>query len=190
MAKVLGDTPERTIRAMETKDSQLVQSWFDGDNDSITNSFNPDTAIGDGNAFTISAWVWIGNDGSMDGGFGAILNCYGADPRFYIYIQDTGNDPFVGLGNIFKVYTASPTVANTTWTHLALVFHGSIGDIYQNGIYISSETFGTSKNFPSSSTSLGANGTVYNWGGGLDSILIYNRAVTSNECLTLSQEFD
>lgn len=36
MAKVLSEAPQRKLQAMETRDNQLVQSWFDGDNSKIS----------------------------------------------------------------------------------------------------------------------------------------------------------
>ncbi len=167
---------------------------FDGINDHIRvpNSANLQIT----SAITVGAWIYKRSTGSFD----EIISKWDATPfgqrSYTLSVNPDGRAYFslstTGASNDGSAYTTSQIPLNT-WTHLAGAYDGSSVRIYVNGV-LDSQTGYTGGIF-SGSDDLSIGGVVGGvavgsgisfFDGGIDEALIYNRALSSGEILTLA----
>ncbi|HEX5219690.1 MAG TPA: LamG domain-containing protein [Verrucomicrobiae bacterium] len=170
---------------------------FDGVDDHIRIPDSPGLRLTTG--FTLAAWVNPSSRGSYD----EILSKWGAvfpvnhngytfsihpDGRSYVAVSADGSDAGA------NVFTTS-TIPLNTWTHLAGSYDGSTLRIYINGI-LNNETPYSGGVFPTlDDLSIGGvvggtdvGGGISFFDGRIDEVMIYNRALSGSEVLTLVPE--
>jgi hypothetical protein len=172
---------------------------FNGSTNYITVPYS--NTIGVQNSLTISAWIF------MDGGTSLtypprVLQITGG----YGHGGDAGYDLLCwGNSNVSRTFQAryynndggtniwiNPTssITSLTWHHLVFCANGSTGKglFYVDGVLTDSTTGGTinSCNYNGNSLYIGTESTFYGyWGGKLDDIRIYNRALSDVEVYAL-----
>ena len=170
---------------------------FDGDNDHVRITDNSSLRLTTG--FTLAAWVNPASHGSFD----EILSKWGAvfpvnhngytfaihpDGRSYVAVSADGSDAGA------NVFTTS-TIPINTWTHLAGTYDGSKLRIYINGL-LNNETTYSGGVFPTLDDlsiggvvgGAGVGGGISFFHGRIDEVMIYNRALSGGEMLTLVPE--
>jgi len=115
--------------------------YFDGSGDYLTVPSNTTLALGSNN-FTIEMWVYLT---SSNGDFTLFQK-----PSSYELKVDTSRWVFQVNGSS-NVFVTNGTLANNTWTHVALVRNSTATTLYLNGI---SYTSGTSVNATANSNAL------------------------------------
>ena len=134
-----------------------------------------------GNAFSISVWLY-NNDTGVAADQRYIFDH--GDPRFILQEQDDDN-------NYFKVYTSGPGVWHSsnvssemdTWQHLVLT-HDTRTLLYVNGTAVLNYTDGTvNLGTADEQTFCISHSDLLNqdWGGHIDEVYIWDRAITSSE---------
>lgn len=139
--------------------------------------------------FTFAVWIYrinLGpamticakgryNYGGWELGFGATVS----DHKLYFSTYSSGSS--------VETLSGSYPTANQAWTHVAAVRSGTAVTLYINGTN-KTATAGTHVNFGSGAAydlCIGCqhNGSIYQtfWNGYLDDVLVYNRALSSNE---------
>ena len=125
--------------------------YFDGSGDYLSAANNAAFDLGTG-AFTIEAWVYISGNSTADAGGMRLAAIFGAFPSSgsatgYNFVID-GNASTTGTGVIFNNFvsgtqfqiSATATVSQNTWNHIAAVRSGTVTTIYLNGVSIGSGT--------------------------------------------------
>ena len=147
-------------------------------------------------AITVGAWIYKRSTGSFD----EIISKWDATPfgqrSYTLSVNPDGRAYFslstTGASNDGSAYTTSLVPLNT-WTHLAGAYDGSSVSIYVNGV-LDAQTAYTGGIF-NGSEDLSIGGVVGGVGvgsgisffdGRIDEALIYNRALSGGEILTLA----
>jgi len=141
--------------------------------------------------FTLSCWFYA--TGSTFGGFMAHRNSGGA-AGYAVHIRNTGAVSFyTRQSSVQNVITTDGAYNDSTWYHVAAVKTNTVLMIYIDGILVKSNT-GVSDN--TDNNEILTIGLVYSdrtdnvLDGAIDEPRIYGRGLTSNEVVTLSQQFD
>ncbi|VVB75366.1 Concanavalin A-like lectin/glucanases superfamily protein [uncultured archaeon] len=156
--------------------------YFDGVNDYLYTTFNPNSNIGDNNPFSVSFWAYPKNKLSNL----VTVGCgnWNVSPvqRWFVG-QYTGNW-YWGLGNTYDTATGV-SVDTNTWQHIVWVYDGSKNYIYKNGVLTYTKTYTGIGNYPDMVSPLGAinqnGGFVQDFNGLLDDVAIWNRALSSSD---------
>ena len=121
-----------------------------------------------GSAFTIEMWVFRTSDAFPQHFYGKRNGCGSATDEWN-YQEAIAGDALP--------FEAVPSV---TWTHLATVFTGTEIRRYTNGVLFSAEAY---SNPPPNDAPLliGSSGACATFGGLIDELSIYNRALTAQE---------
>jgi len=140
--------------------------------------------------FTLSCWFYA--TGSTFGGFMAHRNSGGA-AGYAVHIRNTGAISFyTRAASIQNIITTDGAYNDSTWYHVAAVKTNTVLMIYIDGILVKSNT-GVSDN--TDNNEILTIGRQYSdllnnvLDGAIDEPRIYGRGLTSNECVTLSQQF-
>jgi hypothetical protein len=165
---------------------------FDGSNDYLktTNDF-----VGDANSLTIASWIKKENRGigtyecALHKGNGATIGA----SDYWMGVENSNNNLVVtigasqsGIGWAKGRITPDTPAVYGQWYHLAATWDGSIVKIYLNGDYNKEYPLTTYANL-ATPTRIGASGdnglagTNYQFGGDVDEIMIWNRALSSEE---------
>jgi hypothetical protein len=127
---------------VKTEDTEFVfgttSAYFDGTGDYIELSDSNDYAFGDGD-FTIDFWIYVSSwDGSFDTGVFIIRDSSSGDAaHFSIKLGPSANKKlkpscYTGSALAFTI-TTTTAIADTTWTHVALVCSGGTVTVYLDG---------------------------------------------------------
>ena len=167
---------------------------FDGTDDHIhvPNSANLQIT----SAITVGAWIYRSSTGSFD----EIISKWDATPfgqrSYTMTILPDGRAGFglstAGLDTGAAVYTLSSLPLNN-WIHLAGIYDGSAVSIYVNGV-LNSQSAYTGGIFSGSDDlsiggvagGVGVGSGISFFDGRIDEALIYNRALSGGEILTLA----
>jgi hypothetical protein len=168
--------------------------WFDGFNDHIRVADSTNLRIT--SALTVSAWVY-----RVDGGYqGEILSKWDAVPTgqraYTLTIEPDGRAGFglstVGLNTDVAAYTSAALPLNA-WAHIAGTYDGSSIKIYLNGDLKSQVAYSGGIFSGTDDLSLGgvaggvsAGDGVSFFHGGIDEAMVYNRALSAGEVMTLA----
>jgi hypothetical protein len=97
---------------------------------------------------------------------------YGDNSWFYTHGGVTG-----------EYYYAKPTsIPINTWGHYCVVYNGSNVSIYRQGVFQGSQaTTGTANWSMGMQIGYWQGGTGYQWSGKIDTVTMYNRALTATE---------
>jgi len=157
---------------------------FDGVDDYVDTPFNPRADLGDGNPFTLSAWIYIR---SFPEAYAAVYGVYVApNERFYFQIRASDRVLFVGLGDWYAA--TNLVISLNTWTHIVMTYDGSRVKVYKDAGapwdsgFIGSKVFGNAHLFIGASN---ASSTVSFVDGIIDEARIYNRVLSAAELARL-----
>lgn len=156
---------------------------FDGVNDYVLTTFNPNMDIGNENPFTLSVWAYPRNVVSN-----LILVSGSSGNRFYFGVNMS--QWYWGIGNIYDT-TTSVAATNNIWQYVVLVFEGGSNNvkIYLNGILEYDELYTGTANYANVNTFIGAYSHANNEFDGLvDNVGIHNRALLPQEVRQLFYE--
>ncbi len=152
---------------------------FNGSGDQVVVSHQPGMAFADSDSFTLSAWVDA--DGHQGGWAGLVTHSRDQSPWYGLWISAWDVWTFGGSSNLYG------SSIDTGWQHLSLVQDGPGGvrRLYLNGELVASgaaqaATGGGDLRFG------GAGGVSEFFSGVLDEVRLYNRALDSQELLTLA----
>jgi hypothetical protein len=129
-------------------------NYFDGTGDYLTTPDNAAFDFGTGD-FTIEFWVYVSGNSTADAGgtrTAAILGCFpttGTISNSYGFFI-TGSTTTTGTGVFFQSYqsgtaytiSATTTVAQSTWHHIAVARSSTTTKLFLNGSEIASGTLG------------------------------------------------
>ena len=129
-------------------------NYFDGTGDYLTTPDNAAFDFGTGD-FTIECWVYVSGNSTADAGgtrTAAILGCFpttGTISNSYGFFI-TGSTTTTGTGVFFQSYqsgtaytiSATTTVAQSTWHHIAVARSSTTTKLFLNGSEIASSTLG------------------------------------------------
>lgn len=149
---------------------------FDGVNDYVLTTFNPNIDIGNENPFTISVWAYPRNVASN-----LYLVSGSSGNRFYFGTYTS--QWFWGIGNTYDL-TTGVAATNNIWQYVVLVFEGSSNNvkIYLNGILEYDELYTGTANYANVNTLIGAYSPANNeFNGLIDNVSIYNRVLLAQE---------
>jgi parallel beta-helix repeat protein len=141
---------------------------FDGANDFLETD-NLDI----GNNFTVELWILPQSAGAFQH---LVSNAFGASNYGALYFNADHLDYYQGSSS--RVTTAGGTIGQNAWTHVALVYNGSIATLYLNGT-----TAGTSAAFTTTFNNSVRIGQAIPFEsayftGFMDEVKIYNRALS------------
>ncbi len=166
---------------------------FDGADDRITIPFTSQSL---GNEMTISAWVYRDKSNGSNVNQGIVSNDENLGSRGVLFgiIGGTGNDAINAsftndLGSRFTVQ--GNEVPEATWKHYAMSYNGSTLRIYEDGVEVNSvsasgDIGGTNTFVIGHDPFDGAAGRYF--GGKLDDIRFYSRALSSTEVSNLYRD--
>jgi hypothetical protein len=146
---------------------------------SYNGSSNFMTATGSGltsgmTAYTIMFWARRDAENRMpvSSATGTSFYWYGDNSWFYTHGGVTG-----------EYYYAKPTsIPINTWGHYCVVYNGSNVSIYRQGVFQGSQaTTGTANWSMGMQIGYWQGGTGYQWSGKIDTVTMYNRALTATE---------
>jgi len=136
---------------------------------------------------TVSLWV----NSDTDSGTGSILQIItrrvSGTEHPWVFSWSHTNSDFQGawaheIGNTFTPAKYNTTLVKDTWYMITLVYSPTVYDIYLNGVLENSETPGSVSVSGAGTHVLGTGGLGNSeWAGQLDSLKIYNRALTPGE---------
>jgi hypothetical protein len=156
---------------------------------------NAGMAIIPQNPWTVSVWIKYSALTSGDAFMATMSNNLGMQIHFVIRpngmlgINAGGDDGASDGGN----YTLSNVAANgylstgnTDWTNITMIYDNATFKIYKNGVEVESNSIVASTP-PGPQLLLGRSSTDY-FTGGMDDLIVYNRALSAAEVLKLSQQ--
>ena len=130
------------------------------------------------NAVTLEAWVYP----SVNTGWRTIM-MKELDAIYYLYASSATNRPGVGvnIGGYQEIFGTS-TLPLNTWSHVAGTYNGATLRVYVNGVQVASKAQSGTLLRTTSPLRIGAN-TQWGeyFGGRIDEVRIYNRALTQAE---------
>lgn len=140
---------------------------FDGVNDTVLVPHSDDLNFAPGSALTLEAWAFRTGCASVQHLLGKRAGC-GGDFNWYQMAFDSR----------FNVF---PSIPLNEWAHIAVVYEQATGLTrhYLNGALVSAVQFRNGAN--TSPLIIGGSGTCQPFGGLLDEVAIYNRALTEAE---------
>ena len=158
---------------------------FDGYTKAFKNSTSNGLPSGNSN-LTISAWIYMAN-----GGVPRVIVSWGTDTvgqkkEIVFYHTNDNNYRYIGLTNgVDSIMTKFPTGSEVKWTHVAVTVNSGSTKFYINGTPSTAQpiTFSIQSNSIfgiASDMFRGLSGSNH-FGGKLDDIAIYNRALTDQE---------
>lgn len=157
--------------------------FFDRVNDFIQTPF--DLKIEPGNTFTFSCWFKTENIEIS----GIYLGCGSGDNHIGFGHYYTTRRLWANVRNgTISDYSANTVLYPNTWYHAVFVINGLNLSFYLNGQYDGGGTFNITAN-PSSNARIGSRDDNWNiFGGALDDIRIYNRALSQFDIQILYHE--
>lgn len=158
---------------------------FDGFDDTVTvPGLAAASLVGD---VTVAFWIWPdGWSGSWQGPVAKRgLTEPGAD--FGVNVNSSiGLQWYFGTGSSFTIMTMPAPPPAATWTHVAGVRSGNTLELYYDGSYVGASTFGTVPQSANVPVTIGATAPgLEPFGGAIDDLRIYNRALAGNEVVEL-----
>lgn len=123
---------------------------------------NPDYPMNGNGSVIAKTTSSLGTDGY---GLGQL----GADNVFGFWLNDRSSN---------RVTT---TLTSGVWQHVVATYDGSMMRLYVNGVQVASSSYSNSINHSDTSVLIGGGVTDGPWKGGVDELLIYNRALTLAE---------
>jgi hypothetical protein len=132
---------------------------------------------------SIELWAYRTSLNAVQHIVGKRSNC-GASPANY-QLAYASNQVFFGSFTGNEVGSGQDLPLNT-WTHIAATFDGSSYRIYMNGA-LAGTSIGTLGAANSSPLVIGGSGTCSKFGGQLDEVAMYDRALTPAEVLSIYQ---
>jgi hypothetical protein len=163
--------------------------FFNGSNSCITLPQCPLQNISSPSSFC--TWAYTANTANFPNAWNMqIINFY-ADPSDGIAIESVVNTGTLDV--VYKVahtdrgvWSAQPVFINNTWVHICFVWDGSNVTLYVNGAV--APTIPSSDSVANYNV-IGARDNSYNgnWLGGLDEMLIFNRALSASEVQAIYQ---
>ena len=152
---------------------------FDGINDWVT--VNDSSSLDLTNGMTLEAWVRPAVRTAWNT---VIFKEMPGDHAYVLYATDYGDVPIVGIRQAGTIHAAggnAPTPVST-WTHLAATYDGASLRLYQNGALVRTTAVSGPIDISQGPLRIGGNGIWSEWFGGLiDEVRIYNRALTATE---------
>jgi hypothetical protein len=159
------------------KVGKVGQSFeFDGNNDDVSIPNSPSLNFGSNQPMSVEFWAYRSSNSGLQHLIGRRNNCDGSPINFqFVYIP---NQVIFGAGFGNEVSSGQDLPLNT-WTHIIGTFDGTTFRIYMNGVLTA--TASGSLGATSAPLILGGSGTCPKFGGKLDEVSIYNRALTQDE---------
>lgn len=169
---------------------------FDGVNDSAKVNASASLNVGSGNGFTLAAWIHPdvigGNQAIMEWNGGSGVPGYGV--HLYVGGSTSNADLYANLVSTtgaFNQIEAPGVILAGQWQHVALTWDAVAGQavLYWNGVAVKQESFGsftpqTAQDFYIGRRIYSSAGEPPFWfHGGMDSLQVYNRALTPSEML-------
>ena len=139
--------------------------------------------------FSLAAWVKRNSSGSYD----AIYDSGEQANEWWIFIADNVQNNRLGFGErgIAEIYSTQQ-ITDTNWHHIAVVKNGDTGNnvsFYVDGVASGSGAVGT-VTVPSGPKQIGVlldGSFLANFGGSMDDVRLFNRALSTAEVLRLAQ---
>ena len=194
------NTPQPTSTKATLNYANTRALDFDGTDDYVATTFNPNTELGTGSV-SFATWVRLDDLGSSTtltstflGGF----NNAGTNKRLYVR-SDSSGLVRAGFGG-GHIPTSSTVLSTGSWYHIAATFNGTTAKIYVNG---AEETLGSASgtlsadyfdyNLPIGEL-FGGSGSPYTGGGSdnhyhdgqIDDVRIYSRVLSATEVARLA----
>jgi len=169
--------------AINTTDTQLCNSGeFLGAGANYINSGTLPISTSAGDKTTVSFWMkWTGTNAQMPVGW---------DTQYDLYIHNNYFGFNTGGGDLYGVDISGGSLLNT-WRHVAAIFTNNVASPEENLLYIdgvlqpSASRAGGTFNSKSVSSTLYISGwdtgTTYKFGGLIDELRVYNRALSESE---------
>ena len=159
---------------------------FDGVNDnlSVANSSSLNVS---GSAITISMWL---NPATITGDsvlLGKFWNARMTSPYYQYGVELSGGRPqfLIGTASGLVGVGSDAAVALNQWSHLAIVFNGSVVQFYVNGNLVSSKPLNTAITARGMTLRMGADADPWQFYKGiLDNVRIYNRTLATSEIMS------
>ena len=157
---------------------------FDGVDDFV--SIGPDASLNlNGSSFTQSVWI---KPEFTDNGFhgvlgydpGSIANRY---PGIWVFEQDRIHAGF-GDGVNWNSFNTGNVLTTGEWNHVATTFDGTTYRTFVNGVPVTATTEFAGRT-PSNTNQVDIGRVDVSFGGNIDDVRIYNRALTASEISTL-----
>jgi len=150
-----------------------VDDYVDCGNDESLNSLTT--------SFSISMWVKRNKDGSY-----FLIQKGTANNNAYIWYGTMPDMVFlVGNGSTWDTLLATNIFPDSNWYHIVTTFNNGTAIIYRNGVSFTSKTMSVSAvSLSSTIQQIGARvvgGSVGYFGGTIDEVRIYNRALSAEE---------
>jgi prepilin-type N-terminal cleavage/methylation domain-containing protein len=145
----------------------------------------------------LTASIWVLADGTGQGGFGTILSnsrdCCSTNRGFQMQYSRTSpyalsSMLWAGSNGVATSSTISPGLTLNTWIHLAITFDGATLITYMNGAQIASASYAGTLGTPLWHLYIGRMGEFggpYSFGGKVDDVRIFSRALPASEIQAL-----
>ncbi len=166
---------------------------FDGSDDELTFTF--DESVNLANGFTLSAWIYPNSDG-MSGwhdflGYHPSSGYANRPPGLWLYNGTSIHSGF-GDGTNWNTVNTNDEILSDTWSHIVATYDGTTYRIYVNGTEVALTQSGTTGYTGFAGRSPVGFDTIYvgkidnRFAGGVDEVLIYDRALDANEVADLT----
>jgi len=152
---------------------------FEGANSCISIPANDSINFSGNMPMTISTWVFRTGDAPVEHIVGKRNNCYLGNIQYQLAFDETSGLAFVANSGNFWVSTHRQLPMNV-WQHLAVTYDGTTATVYINGLPAASGggTLGAAIAAP---LKIGSAGSCQSFGGLIDEVAIYNRALSAAE---------
>ncbi|HYF38003.1 MAG TPA: putative Ig domain-containing protein, partial [Prosthecobacter sp.] len=158
---------------------------FDGVDDRVEAA---DSASLRPSVMTLEAWVKPAASGVPVNGVVAAKTTGTAGTDGYGFGQLGSSDAFGFWINDRATNRVTATLAPDVWSHVVATYDGSTMKLYVNGGLISSRSYSGAIVHSSSPLVIGNNGGgAYAWSGGVDEVMLYNRAISAAEVVARHQ---
>jgi hypothetical protein len=159
---------------------------FDNVDDVVNTGTAMGTALVGTNKITVEAWVRPTSNSGLD----CIIGNYSTpnnQMQFLLRKENMTNYRFWIGNSALASYTSVASATAPTlnvWQHVAGVFNGSVATIYINGVFSASTTINLPAfNALTNSVVIGGNGINENFGGDMDEIRVWNKALCQGEIM-------
>lgn len=148
-----------------------LSAYIDVGNDSRLNPTN----------ITVMAWIYC--TGNTSNVYSIVTDSTTGDKNGYLFEINYGNKLSVsGSGNWNKINVNSPLVSMNEWTHVAFSYDGATLRAFINGAKVQEVAEPAPMNLSAAQTRIGGRGnSSSDFIGLIDSVRIYNRALTEGE---------